>query len=83
MISAGRVEGGQQSPVYGYIAEILRSLLPMTQRLGVATAAEIDVETIAERLRNEAIKNNACIMLPPLIGAWARAPSPRAAGGSR
>jgi SAM-dependent methyltransferase len=75
MVAASRVEGGAQSPVYGYIADILRSLLPMTERIGVATAAEIEVESIAERLREEAVENNACIMLPPLVGAWAQAPA--------
>jgi ubiquinone/menaquinone biosynthesis C-methylase UbiE len=75
MVAASRVEGGPQSPVYDYIAEILRSLLPMTERLGVATAAEIAIDTVAERLREEAIKNNACIMLPPLVGAWTHMPA--------
>jgi ubiquinone/menaquinone biosynthesis C-methylase UbiE len=72
MIAAGRVEGSPHSPVYNYMAEILRSLLPMADNVGVATAAEIDVDTVAERLREEAVENNACIMLPPLVGAWTR-----------
>lgn len=75
MISAGRVEGSPQSPVYGYLAEVLRSLLPMTERVGVATAAEVAVESAEERLRNEAVENSACIMLPPLVGAWTRVPA--------
>jgi ubiquinone/menaquinone biosynthesis C-methylase UbiE len=75
MISAGRVEGGQESPVYDFIAAILRSLLPMTQSVGVASATEVDVETVAGRLRNESTENNACIMLPPLVGAWGRMPA--------
>jgi hypothetical protein len=47
----------------------------MAERAGVATAAEIAIETLAERLRNEAVENNACIMPPPLVGAWARLPA--------
>ena len=74
MMVAGRVEGGPDSPVYDYLAAILRSLLPMAERLGVATAAEIEIETLAERLRDEAVQHNACIMPPPLIGAWTRTP---------
>jgi 2-polyprenyl-3-methyl-5-hydroxy-6-metoxy-1,4-benzoquinol methylase len=72
MIASARVEGSAQSPVYDYLADTLRSLLPMTERVGVATAAEIDIDTVADRLRREAVTNNACVMLPPLVGAWAR-----------
>jgi hypothetical protein len=43
------VEGGLQAPYYDYLAGLLRSLLPQTERLGVATAAEIGVDTVAER----------------------------------
>jgi len=75
MTVAGHVEGGAQSPVYAYLADTLRSLLPMAERAGVATAAEIAIETLAERLRNEAVENNACIMPPPLVGAWTRLPA--------
>ena len=75
MIAAGRVEGSAQSPVYDYLAAVLRSLLPMTEQVGVATAAEVDIDTMAERLRSEAVANNASIMLPPLVGAWTRLPS--------
>jgi ubiquinone/menaquinone biosynthesis C-methylase UbiE len=70
MIAAGRAEGGPQSLAYDYVAETLRSLLPAMERAGVATAAEVEVDTLAERLRREAIANDACIMLPPFIGAW-------------
>jgi ubiquinone/menaquinone biosynthesis C-methylase UbiE len=72
MTIAGRVEGGSQSPVYTYLAETLRSLVPMAERFGIATAAEVAIETVAQRLRLEAVGNNACIMPPPLVGAWTR-----------
>lgn len=72
MIVAGRVEGGPRSPVYDYMAGTLRSLIPIAERLGVATAAEIQIETLAERLRQETVQHNACVMPPPLIGAWTR-----------
>jgi hypothetical protein len=29
----------------------------------------------AERLRKEAVAQNACIMLPPLVGAWTQLPT--------
>ena len=75
MIAAARAEGGAQSPVYDYLAGVLRSLLPVTEQLGIASAAEVDIDTMAERLRRESVANDACIMLPPLVGAWTRLPS--------
>jgi SAM-dependent methyltransferase len=74
MIVAGRAEGGPYPPVYDYIARVLRTLLPVMERTGVASAAEVGVETMADRLRQEAVERSACIMPPPLIGAWSRIP---------
>lgn len=80
MIAAGRAGGGPQSPIYDYIAGVLRSLLPMAERLGVATAAEVEIDTLAERLRKEAVEHNACMMPPLLIGAWSRVPAKKQNG---
>jgi hypothetical protein len=44
----------------------------MAERFGVATAEEIGIATLAERLRSETVAHDACIMLPPLVGAWTR-----------
>jgi hypothetical protein len=73
MIAAGRVEGGAESTAYDYMASTVRSLLPTMERVGVASAAEVCIDTLADRLRQEAIELGACIMFPPLVGAWARA----------
>ena len=74
MIAAGRVEGGTEAYAYEYAAQTLRSLLPVAKRVGTATRAEVGVDTLAERLRAEAMGKGACIMLPTLVGAWARVP---------
>jgi hypothetical protein len=54
------------------LAATVRSLLPIAERLGVATAAEVDIDSLADRLRREAVDRNACLMPPPLVGAWTR-----------
>jgi ubiquinone/menaquinone biosynthesis C-methylase UbiE len=74
-IAAARVEGGADSQVYDYLAGTLRSLLPMAERVGVATAAEVDIDGAADRLRREAAESDACLMVPPLVGAWTRVPA--------
>jgi ubiquinone/menaquinone biosynthesis C-methylase UbiE len=68
---ATRIESGPNSIVYGFAAQTLFSLLPTMERLGVATAAEIGIDTLAERLRAEAAAGDHCIMMPRLVGAWA------------
>jgi hypothetical protein len=72
MILVWRVEGGPDSPVRDWLAGVLRSLLPIAERLHVATAAKVQIETMAERLLNEALQHNVIIMTPPFIAAWTR-----------
>jgi len=46
------VGGGPDSPIYAWMALTLRSLLPQVEKIGAATAAEIDIDTLEDRLRN-------------------------------
>jgi ubiquinone/menaquinone biosynthesis C-methylase UbiE len=74
MILEGRVEGGAGRTSYELMAQTIRSLLPMMERLRVATAAEVDVETLAARLEAETCSAGGVLILPPMIGAWSRNP---------
>jgi SAM-dependent methyltransferase len=66
--------GGPDFFGYRYYAEAVRSILPLMERFGVVTENEVDVETLAERLRAEAVTAEATITLPPLTAAWVRKP---------
>jgi ubiquinone/menaquinone biosynthesis C-methylase UbiE len=57
---------------YEFAAATLRSLLPMIERSGIATVAEIDIDTLADRLRAEATAADATIATVSLIAAWTR-----------
>lgn len=70
-----RIVGRDDRMVFGFAAQSLASLLPAMEKFGVATAAEVGVETIAERLHQEAIVGDRCILMPRLIGCWAKAPA--------
>ena len=72
LIQGARVEGGPDSPVYAYVERITRTLLPLMARTGVATDTEVGIETLAARLREEVVAQDAVVVPPPLIGAWAR-----------
>lgn len=71
----GRVEAGAQSGAYEFMARTVRSLLPLTLRLGLASEAEIDVDTLEARLRDEAIHHNAHFIPAFFSAAWARRPA--------
>ncbi len=74
MILHARVEHGPDSPAYDLLAQMTRVMLPLMQRTGVATAEEVGVETLAERMRQEAVALDATLVTPPFIGAWTRTP---------
>ena len=74
MISGARVEGGAESPGYEYMAQTVRSLIPALERMGITTAADVGIDDLADRLRDEAVAHEACIMFPPMTGAWTRLP---------
>ena len=65
------VGAGPDTPAYKTLPEIVRSLLPAMERLGIATAAEVEVESLGHRIRDEILANNGIVISPSLIGAWA------------
>ena len=54
------------------VADLVGSVLPTMERLGVATAAEVEVATLAERLRLEVTAAESVIIGRSEIGAWSR-----------
>jgi hypothetical protein len=68
------IGGGPDAVAYGMIAGVARSLLPSMEKLGVATASEVDIETLRDRLRDDVVARNGVIVSPALIGAWAQKP---------
>ncbi|HMR68002.1 MAG TPA: class I SAM-dependent methyltransferase [Anaerolineae bacterium] len=68
------IGGGPNWPGYDYVADTVRSLLPMLEQRGRVTAVELDLETLAERLRAEVVGQGGVQMLPIIIGAWTRKP---------
>lgn len=72
MISGGRVEGSPQSEIYEWLAQTVRSLLPMIEKTGVATKDEVGIDTLADRLRAEVTGQGAVVHSPIFVGAWAR-----------
>ena len=67
------VGGGASSlAVLQLIAELVATLLPEMERLGVTTAADVEVATLVERMHNEAIAASSVIFGHDQMGAWSR-----------
>jgi SAM-dependent methyltransferase len=64
--------GGGDTPHPEYVTSIVSSLLPMIERHGVASAADIGIDTLTARLREELIRRNGISILPSIIGAWTK-----------
>lgn len=55
---------------YRYMATIFQSLLPLLEKYGLATAAQVDVDTLAARLREEVLASKRPFFLPLHITAY-------------
>jgi ubiquinone/menaquinone biosynthesis C-methylase UbiE len=56
-------------------AETTRALLPLILKFGLATAEEVGIDTLAERLHQEAVDQELVMRGPDIISAWTRLPN--------
>jgi SAM-dependent methyltransferase len=77
MCEEALVGGGPDFGAYAWLAGVAHSLAPLMQRLGLATAEDLGLDTLAERIRDDAVASRAVVWTPPLIGAYARTRSHR------
>jgi len=64
------IHAGSESPIYDYLAQTLKSMLPMAEKFGITTAEEVQIETFADRLRSEVCNFGSVIVTPYVVGAW-------------
>lgn len=56
------------------LSQVIRSILPLMERFGVARADEVDIETWAQRHRDAVAATGAVHTTPPVVRAWTRTP---------
>jgi 2-polyprenyl-3-methyl-5-hydroxy-6-metoxy-1,4-benzoquinol methylase len=61
--------------VFRHTSDTTRTLLPLITRAGIATAEEVDIATLEDRLRDEALQATSTLTNVALVGAWTRLPS--------
>ena len=66
------IGGGPDSRAYELVADVTSSLLPAMEKLGIATAAEVDISSLEQRLRDEVVATKGVVLSPALIGSWSR-----------
>jgi 2-polyprenyl-3-methyl-5-hydroxy-6-metoxy-1,4-benzoquinol methylase len=74
MTAATLIASGPATTGYGYMVGVLRSLLPLIERTGIATAREIDIDTLAARMHEDALAHERVMFLPRVVGAWTALP---------
>ena len=57
-----------------WVSELVRSLVPEMERLGVASAEEVGIETLEEELHQALLKREATLCTPLVVGACSRVP---------
>jgi hypothetical protein len=68
------VSGLEDSSVYKLLAEAVRTLVPTLEKLNIASAAEVQIDSLADRMRKEVVARRGVAMSYGLVGAWAKKP---------
>src|SRR5262245_27813438 len=66
------VGGGPQCPAYEIVADVVQSLWPAMQKLNIAGAMEVEISTLAQRMRDEVVALKGVVVSAGFIGAWSR-----------
>jgi SAM-dependent methyltransferase len=69
-----RVEGGPDASIYRYIAESLRSMLPLAERFGIARLTPEEMDRLEGKLRAEVTAAGGVLVSPLVVTAWCRLP---------
>lgn len=68
------VDCSADSEIYEFVSDTVRSLMPKLDQINIVTPADVQIETLAGRLRQEQACLGSVIGIMPLMGAWCRKP---------
>ena len=66
------VSGEKDSPVYTLLAEAVRTLVPTLEKLNIASASQVQIDSLADRMSNEVEKKRGVAISYGLVGAWTK-----------
>jgi SAM-dependent methyltransferase len=68
------VGGGPDFAGYAWLAGVARSLAPLMAKLAIADVDQLRLETLTDRIRDDAVAGGAVVWTPSFVGAYARRP---------
>jgi ubiquinone/menaquinone biosynthesis C-methylase UbiE len=74
MIAVTPVQSGPESAYYEFLSDMVVSMQPIIERVGIASAADIDAPTLADRLRQDTVDNERVIFAQRVVSAWTHVP---------
>lgn len=74
MVGLTRITTADDEAGIDFLVESVRSLLPAMVKLGIATEETVNIDTLRQRLLQEATTGDHCVFYPRLVGAWASVP---------
>ena len=72
-VAAAVAAGANSSGIVEWVVATVGTLLPEIERLGVATAADVGFETLADRVNREVSASGSVVIRHTDFGAWCRA----------
>lgn len=74
MAGLTRITAANDEAGIDFLVESVRSLLPVVVKLGIATEEIVGIDSLRQRLLEEAASDDHCVFYPRLVGAWATVP---------
>jgi SAM-dependent methyltransferase len=68
------VGGGPDFGGYAWLAGVVRSLAPLMAKLSIAEMAQLELDTLTDRLRDDTVTRGAVVWTPSFVGAYAPRP---------
>ena len=72
MSSQAGIWGGNDSTPGILVSDVIRSILPAMVKFGIATEAQVEIGTLADRVHQEILAGGGIATSPSLIGAWTK-----------
>lgn len=73
VIGSNEANQAEMDLVIGYIVNTIRTLLPLLLQFGIATAEDVEIDTLAERCQDELTRQRRVVRLGTgIVSAWAR-----------
>jgi SAM-dependent methyltransferase len=66
------IGGGPECPAYEILADVVQSLLPVMEKLNIASAREVEISSLAQRMKDEVLALKGVVISAGFIGAWTR-----------